>query len=425
MMNARHFGGIAITLLLALTMGTTSDDAPTAYLVAFDRTNTTAGDVDAYVAAAPRGVRVRRRFGSVLLGLAADLDAAGVRFFESLGASVEHARPVHACATPWGLDRLDQASLPLDGRPYEPPLGAGAGAHVFVIDSGINSGHDEFQGRLGDGMDFVDDDVAPEDCGGHGTHVAGVAAGGTFGVAPSATVHAVRVLDCFGNGNGADVVAAMDWVADHAAAPKVAVMSLGGALNRLLDQAVGRLVDGGVTVVVAAGNQGGDACAFSPSAAPEAITVGATSREDRAAAFSNAGYCVDLLAPGVGIQSAWVGTNDATRTESGTSMAAPHVAGLAAQVAGALRRSGRRCVPWPSLEPFRTALQVRVATCQISWPKCPGALSRPRRPLRPLAPRATPWWCASSPTSSPRRYPGSSTAPCPPAPPRRTWLARP
>jgi subtilisin family serine protease len=230
---------------------------------------------------------------------------------------------------PWGLDRIDQRSLPLDGTFRSG--GSGAGVRVFVVDTGVRADHRELAGRVGSGMTSIGDGRGTTDCNGHGTHVAGVAAGSTFGVARSATVVPVRVLDCSGSGTVSSVVAGLDWVATQlGAGPAVVNLSLGSGVSDALDAATANLVARGALVTVAAGNSAADACLVSPARVVGALTVSASDRSDRRPSFANVGTCVDLFAPGVAIPSAWHTSPSASAELSGTSMAAPHAAGAAA-----------------------------------------------------------------------------------------------
>ena len=228
----------------------------------------------------------------------------------------------------WGIDRVDQRTLPLSTTyVYNAD---GTGVTVYIIDTGINLGHTEFTGRASTGYDAVTAGGTATDCNGHGTHVAGTVGGTTYGVAKNVKLVAVRVLDCSGSGSTSGVIAGIDWVTANKRLPAAANMSLGGGVSATLNTAVRNSVAAGVVYAVAAGNDGGDACLHSPAAEPTAITVGATDINDGFASFSNRGSCVDINAPGVNITSSWYNTTTATNTISGTSMATPHVAGVAA-----------------------------------------------------------------------------------------------
>jgi hypothetical protein len=228
----------------------------------------------------------------------------------------------------WGIDRTDQRERPLNGNySYH---ASGAGVHAYIIDTGIRLTHQELSGRIGAGFDAVTPGGNAADCNGHGTHVAGTVGGSTYGIAKSVILHPVRVLDCGGSGSISGVIAGVDWVAANHVKPAVANMSLGGGANQALDDAVARAVAAGVTMVVAAGNSNADACSFSPARAASALTVGATDSSDTRSSFSNFGSCLDIFAPGSGITSAYHTSDSATAVLSGTSMASPHAAGVAA-----------------------------------------------------------------------------------------------
>ncbi len=229
----------------------------------------------------------------------------------------------------WGLDRIDQHTGPYDGNfIYDK---TGLGVHAYVIDTGIRATHSDFGGRIGSSFDGVGDGQNGNDCNGHGTHVAGTIGGTKYGVAKDITLHAVRVLNCEGNGSTSGVIAGVDWVTHNRVLPAVANMSLiAGGISSAMDTAVADSIASGVTYTLAAGNGNQDACGYSPARVPNAITVGASTRHDERAFFSNWGSCVDIFSPGYEITSAWNTDDFATRILNGTSMAAPHAAGVAA-----------------------------------------------------------------------------------------------
>jgi subtilisin family serine protease len=230
----------------------------------------------------------------------------------------------------WGLNRIDQQSLPLDTT-YS-YISTGAGVDAYVIDTGILGTHTEFTGRMKPGYSAIGKATDTTDCNGHGTHVAGTIGGITYGVAKAVSLIPVRVLDCRGSGTNSGVIAGINWVIkNHTNRKAVANMSLGGGASSALDTAINNLIGDVVTVVVAAGNSSANACNYSPARVPNAITVAASTSADSVASFSNTGSCVDIIAPGVGITSSWINSNTAINTISGTSMASPHVAGAIAR----------------------------------------------------------------------------------------------
>lgn len=285
-------------------------------------------------AVAAEGAAVGQRFRHSIKGAvvtASPDEAARIEAMPGV-AVVEPDMAVYATES-WGLDRIDQRTLPLSGS--FTAAGAGAGVDVYVVDTGVRSTHADLSGRVAPGHSVLGGGT--EDCHGHGTHVAGIAAGETWGVAGDATIVPVRALDCTGKGAVSNVIAALDWIVTQRTAgrPSVVNLSLGGdTTSAVLDAAVERVISAGVVATVAAGNAGKDACGESPGRVPAALTVSASNSDDGAATFANSGPCVDLYAPGVEITSAWNTSDTATATHSGTSMAGPYVAGAAAVLLG-------------------------------------------------------------------------------------------
>ncbi|HKP77078.1 MAG TPA: S8 family peptidase [Longimicrobiaceae bacterium] len=288
--------------------------------------------------AGERAVRPDYVYSTVLQGFAAPLTQAQLAALRAdpRVAYVEADQPMYATTTQtgatWGIDRIDQRNLPLSGTYTY--TADGSGVNAYIIDTGIRFSHAEFGGRATSGFDAVDGGSA-DDCNGHGTHVAGTVGGSTYGVAKNVHLVAVRVLDCGGSGTTAGVISGVDWVTANHVSPAVANMSLGGGASTTLDNAVASSIASGVTYAIAAGNGNFlgiavNACNTSPARVATAITVGATDQTDKKASWSNYGSCLDLFAPGVNITSSWYSNDTATNTISGTSMATPHVVGVAA-----------------------------------------------------------------------------------------------
>ncbi|MBW3572996.1 MAG: S8 family peptidase [Gemmatimonadetes bacterium] len=343
------------TILAAAALAACGDQDPVALAPAGDMAPLLsaapgAGIEDAYIVvlregADPRSVAAlvgaspRHVYGAALNGFAGTLNAGQVRALrrDPNVAFVEQDQAVRAFATQtgatWGIDRTDQRSLPLSGTfTY---AATGAGVTAYIIDTGIDYAHVEFGNRARFGFDaFLLGNG--DDCNGHGTHVAGTVGGTLYGIAKQVALVAVRVLDCTGAGSTSGVIAGVDWVTRNHRKPAVANMSLGGGASSSLDQAVDNSIKAGVSYAIAAGNgdalgNAQDACTVSPARVAAAMTIGATDKTDAKASWSNYGNCVDWFAPGVGITSAWFGLlNNDIKTISGTSMATPHVAGVAA-----------------------------------------------------------------------------------------------
>jgi subtilisin family serine protease len=290
---------------------------------------------DAKQKARNEGGRIRFTYDTALPGFAATLPPRAVEALRSNPnvAYIEADQRLELTATQsnptWGLDRVDQRNLPLSSSyTYN---ATGSGVTAYIIDTGIRSSHSDFGGRVAGGYTAISDGQGTNDCNGHGTHVAGTVGGTTYGVAKSVTLKPVRVLDCGGSGTNSGVIAGVDWVTGNKSGPAVANMSLGGGASSSLDTAVRNSIASGVTYSVAAGNSNVNASNSSPARVGEAITVGSSTSTDARSSFSNYGSIVDIFAPGSSITSAWHTSNTATRTISGTSMAAPHVAGVAAR----------------------------------------------------------------------------------------------
>ncbi len=306
---------------------------PGQYIVVFHGAVTDPGTVATALVSGLGGTMLHI-YTSALKGFAARLPAAAADAIRRnpLVASVEPDQVMRADVTqamdangdPWGLDRIDQGVLPLT-RTYS-YTATGAGVHAYIIDTGIWTLHPEFGGRADDVYDALG--ITGEDCNGHGTHVAGTVGAATYGVAKGVSLHGVRVLSCAGIGLNSDVIAGVDWVTANHANPAVANMSLGGGKSSALDQAVTNLWNSGVFLAVAAGNDNADACGSSPAGATGVFTVAASERTDAKASYSNWGTCVEAYGPGSSIKSTYLAGT--TMTLSGTSMATPHVTGVAA-----------------------------------------------------------------------------------------------
>lgn len=315
---------------------------PDAYIVALKDGSLVGGGISAQSSAGllsalglnAADVRVQHVYSAAFQGFAAQLKQSALDQLRAdpRVAYVEQDQVMRASATQtnatFGLDRVDQRTLPLNGSYVYNRTGSGVTA--YIVDTGIRASHSQFGGRVGAGATAINDGRGTSDCNGHGTHVAGTVGGSTYGVAKSVRLVPVRVLGCDGSGSTSGIIAGLDWIRNNRSGPAVANMSLGGGASSSLDTATNNLWNSGVTVVVAAGNENQNACNVSPARASGTITVGSSTSGDARSSFSNYGSCVDLFAPGSSITSAWYTSDTATNTISGTSMASPHVAGAAA-----------------------------------------------------------------------------------------------
>ncbi len=314
----------ADTAALVPVLKAATEGVPGQYIVTL-KDGVHAGAVTKDAAVTPRHV-----YSAALNGFSATLSADQLKELQAdpSVARIEQNAEVHADGTQtgatWGIDRIDQPTLPLSGS-YSWNAD-GTGATAYIIDTGIDAGHPDFTGRAQIAFDATGGDGV--DCNGHGTHVAGTIGGATWGVAKNVALRGVRVLDCGGSGTWEAVIAGMDWVAANHAPSAVANMSLGGGFNQSVNDAATRLADSGVFTGIAAGNSSTDACSFSPASAAGVTTVAASDSGDNHAFFSNYGSCVEVYAPGVDVTSSWMGGG--TNTISGTSMATPHVVGVGA-----------------------------------------------------------------------------------------------
>ncbi|MFD5428780.1 S8 family serine peptidase [Streptomyces sp. NPDC127084] len=306
------------------------------YIVTLDDSAADAGSKAGKALAAEYGAKIKKTFRSALNGYSVQLTEAQAKKFAAdpdvksvVQNRVFKINDTQTNPPSWGLDRIDQQSLPVNSV-YTYPASAGSGVTAYVIDTGVRITHSDFGGRASYGYDAIDNDYTAQDGNGHGTHVAATVAGTSYGVAKKAKIVGVRVLDDEGSGTTEQVVAGIDWVTQNAVKPAVVNMSLGGGADTAIDTAVSNSIAAGITYVVAAGNDGANASSYSPARVAAAITVGSTTSSDARSSFSNYGSSLDIFAPGSSITSAWNTGDSATSTISGTSMASPHVAGAAA-----------------------------------------------------------------------------------------------
>ncbi|WP_020548349.1 S8 family peptidase [Embleya scabrispora] len=307
------------------------------------------------------GGTVRATYGTALAGFAAELSPAQahriaadprVAYVDPDTEARASASATQSDPPSWGLDRVDQRKLPLDhAYTY---ANTASNVTVYVLDSGIRTSHQQFEGRASVGVDEVGDGRDGQDCLGHGTHVAGTIGGRDYGVAKGVRLVSVRVLDCHDSASKSSIIAAADWITAHAVKPAVVNMSINGSRSTSEETAIKNSIASGVTWVVSSGNDGTDACRNAPAAVEQAIVVNNSDSGDRRRSDSNYGSCTDLFAPGTGIKSAWNSTDTATKAKTGTSMAAPHVTGAAAL--------------WLSEHPTATPAEVESALIRQSTP---------------------------------------------------------
>lgn len=329
--------------LLTSATGTTTSPATKSndYIVVFKNSVTAPLDETNKILSLYTGAVITTHFNNVLKGFAIKLPVGilGDAFMTAMKANplvsiVEPDLPISVQASEsnadWGLNRLSQRNLPLNGSyTYN---NTGAGVHAYVVDSGILASNVDFSGRVDAGVTAINDGNGSTDCYGHGTHVAGIIGSNTFGVAKSVTLVPVRVLDCNGAGTVSEAISGLDWIAQNGIKPAVVNLSIESSASTSFNSAIANTVNAGYTVVVAAGNNNADACGYSPSQEPSAIVVGATDNTDARASYSNYGQCLTLFAPGSNIQSTYDTSTTATAYMNGTSMASPHVAGVAALI---------------------------------------------------------------------------------------------